>query len=110
MRIQGDLEPQTMLALMSRVQEVCSIRLSWVPALICFERMLTCSAAEGRAAKRFQRSISEKNLPVRRPDLSNAVTNNPEAKPLFGHQRRQSIRDPNASPIATALQSSPTKR
>lgn len=74
-------------------------------------RLLTDIAVEGRAAKRFQRSISEKNLPVRKPEQSDAARNNLEARPMFGgHQRRQSTRDPKAPPNTAALQSSPSKR
>ena len=110
MNIHWDLRLQITWALMIRLLEVCPLPSGWLAALICFKSVTHSYTAEGRAVKRFQKSTSERNLPLRRTEPVNPATNKNEARPLLGHQRRQSVRDSKAPPTTATLQSSPSKR
>ncbi|KAL8747568.1 MAG: hypothetical protein Q9190_000552 [Brigantiaea leucoxantha] len=68
---------------------------------------------EGRAPKRFQKSMSDRTFAFRRPtngssSISNAESH--ETKPLADSRRRQSVRDTKPMQVLNTLQHSPSKR
>ncbi|SLM35126.1 dual specificity tyrosine-phosphorylation regulated kinase 2 [Lasallia pustulata] len=69
------------------------------------------SAAEGQAQKRLQRTSPERDVSIRRPDVSTQLPRSATEPQLsFNSQRRQSIRDHKVPQGPRAVQRSPSKR
>ncbi len=71
--------------------------------------MLTDTTAGQRPVKRFQKSTSDGDIALRRPDANTSVKSTIDAEPNPSNRRRPSIRDQKA-PHGAGLQSSPSKR
>ncbi|KAL8686400.1 MAG: hypothetical protein Q9218_007133, partial [Villophora microphyllina] len=67
--------------------------------------------ADGRTSKRFQKSTSDGNIALRRPDGSDASTTSTIGlRSNLGSRRRQSVRDQKEPQPPSALHPSPSKR
>lgn len=71
--------------------------------------LLIGPTAEQRPTKRFQKSTSDGNIALRRPDVNSSIRSTTDAHANPRNRRRSSVRDQKAPP-GSSLQSSPSKR
>ena len=71
--------------------------------------LLTGPTADQRPTKRFQKSTSDGNIALRRPDANSSVRSTTVAQANPNNRRGSSVRDQKAPP-GGGLQSSPSKR